>query len=94
MSSDLKKKLKDAYDIEAKNKRRTIFEETREVKINPPWRCLSRQDRIRKILDYTKGKHLRVSEENITDWVFTDIKYTDGIVTELKVATKEWKDMV
>lgn len=88
---DLKKRLKIMNKEIIDNRRRTIFLETIDIKANIPWKYLTKDEKITKLLIFSKNNGLtEINSKNIIYYKLQNIEYqTDtGIIINVSFVKK------
>lgn len=73
---DLKKRLRIMNKEIIKNRRKTIFLETIDIKANIPWKYLTKDEKIYKLLIFCSKNGLSdINSKNITSYKLQNIEY-------------------
>lgn len=89
--SDLRKRLRIMNMEIIQNRRKTIFLDTIDIKANIPWKYLTKDEKIYKLLIFSKKNGLTyINSKNITFYRLQNIEYqTDtGIILDVTFVKK------
>lgn len=74
--SDLKNRLKIMNKEIVNNRRKTIFLDTIDIKANIPWKYLTKDEKIYKLLNFSMKNNLNnINSKNITSYKLQNIEY-------------------
>lgn len=89
---DLKKRLRIMNKEIINNRRKTIFLETIDIKANIPWKYLTKDEKIYKLLIFsTKNGLSYINSKNITSYKLQNIEYeiNTGMILNVSFVKKE-----
>lgn len=89
---DLKKRLRIMNKEIINNRRKTIFLETIDIKANIPWKYLTKDEKIYKLLIFSTKNGLNyINSKNITSYKLQNIEYeiNTGMILNVSFVKKE-----
>lgn len=81
ITDDFRQRIKDIYKEEKNKKRKTIFIDNKEPTIHFPWKKLTKEYKLKLIIEYLQKNHIDFDINNISNYKLTNIEYEKGIET-------------
>lgn len=81
ITDDFRQRIKKIYEDENNKKRKTIFIDKKEPTIHFPWKKLTKEYKLKLIIEYIQKNHIDFDINDISKYKLANIEYEKGIET-------------